>query len=127
MPGELEHAIKCRCNQSCTLDESDNTSQHMRKRKNQGKYSPYKSSSFGEEQPLRVDIRDKPKERMAEANKKKNSCQNCGSTDHYVNNCQKARKTVYTIEKVPEDSESDPRVMPSEYTLMMTKTQKRIF
>ncbi|MBW0486741.1 hypothetical protein O181_026456 [Austropuccinia psidii MF-1] len=50
---------------------------------------------------------------MAEVTKKKNSCHNCGSTDHYANNCTKARKKVYAIEKVPkeespkEDSESD--------------------
>ncbi|MBW0544983.1 hypothetical protein O181_084698 [Austropuccinia psidii MF-1] len=45
--------------------------------------------------------------------KKKNSCHNCGSTDHYSNNCPKAKKKVYSIEKVSEeespteDSESD--------------------
>ncbi|MBW0510709.1 hypothetical protein O181_050424 [Austropuccinia psidii MF-1] len=50
---------------------------------------------------------------MAEVAKKKNSCHNCGSTDHYVNNCPKAKKKVYAIEKVPEeespteDSDSD--------------------
>ncbi|MBW0580915.1 hypothetical protein O181_120630 [Austropuccinia psidii MF-1] len=50
---------------------------------------------------------------MAEVTKKKNSCHNCGSTDHYANNCTKAKKKVYAIEKVleeespTEDSESD--------------------
>ncbi|MBW0587025.1 hypothetical protein O181_126740 [Austropuccinia psidii MF-1] len=45
--------------------------------------------------------------------KKRNSCHNCGSTDPYANNCPKAKKKVYAIEKVPEgesppeDSESD--------------------
>ncbi|MBW0470977.1 hypothetical protein O181_010692 [Austropuccinia psidii MF-1] len=49
----------------------------------------------------------------AEVAKKKNCCHNCGSTDHYSNNCPKARKKVYAIEKIPEeespteDSESD--------------------
>ncbi|MBW0561333.1 hypothetical protein O181_101048 [Austropuccinia psidii MF-1] len=52
-------------------------------------------------------------ERVAEVAKKKNSCNNCGSTDHYATNCPKAKKKVYAIEKVPEeesptqDSESD--------------------
>ncbi|MBW0575167.1 hypothetical protein O181_114882, partial [Austropuccinia psidii MF-1] len=56
---------------------------------------------------------NKPKERVAEVAKKRNSCHNCGSTDHYSNNCPKAKKKVYAIEKVPEeespteDSESD--------------------
>ncbi|MBW0490371.1 hypothetical protein O181_030086 [Austropuccinia psidii MF-1] len=50
---------------------------------------------------------------MAEVTKKKNSCDNCGSTDHYPKNCLKAKKKVYAIEQVPEeespteDSESD--------------------
>ncbi|MBW0511645.1 hypothetical protein O181_051360 [Austropuccinia psidii MF-1] len=113
MPGELEHSIKCRCNQSCTLDEIANTLQNVRKTTNIGKYSPYKSSSFREKQPFRVDIRAKPKERKAELTKKKNSCHNRGSTDHYVNNCQKARKKVYTIEQVPEE-ESPPEDFESD-------------
>ncbi|MBW0531910.1 hypothetical protein O181_071625, partial [Austropuccinia psidii MF-1] len=60
-----------------------------------------------------VEFKDKPKVRVAEVTKKKNSCHNCGSTDHYANNCAKATKKVYAIEKVPEeesptvDSESD--------------------
>ncbi|MBW0575440.1 hypothetical protein O181_115155 [Austropuccinia psidii MF-1] len=76
LPGELEHAVKCRCNQNCTLDEIANTIQDIRKGTNIGKFTPYKSN-------------------------------------HYANNCTKAKKKVYSIEKVPEeespteDSESD--------------------
>ncbi|MBW0524509.1 hypothetical protein O181_064224 [Austropuccinia psidii MF-1] len=50
---------------------------------------------------------------MAEVAKKKNTCHNFGSTDHYANNCPKAKKKFYAIENVPEeespteDSESD--------------------
>ncbi|MBW0555946.1 hypothetical protein O181_095661 [Austropuccinia psidii MF-1] len=82
IPGELEYAVECRCNQDCTLDDIANTLQD-------------------------------PKERVAEVTKKKNSCHNCGSKDPYANNCPKAKKKVYPIEKVPEeespteDSESD--------------------
>ncbi|MBW0513560.1 hypothetical protein O181_053275 [Austropuccinia psidii MF-1] len=110
---ELEHAIKCRCKENCTLDDIINTLQDVRKRKNIGKYFPYKRSSFKEKQPFRVEIKDKPKERVEEVTKKKNSCRNFGSTDHYANNCPKAKKKVYSIEQVPEeespteDSESD--------------------
>ncbi|MBW0476103.1 hypothetical protein O181_015818 [Austropuccinia psidii MF-1] len=111
--GELEYAVKCRCNQNFTLDDTSNTLQDVRKRINIGKYSPYKSSGFKEKQPFRVEFKDKTKERVAEVTKKKNSCNNCGSTYHYANNCPKAKKKVYAIEKVPEeespteDSESD--------------------
>ncbi|MBW0488070.1 hypothetical protein O181_027785 [Austropuccinia psidii MF-1] len=112
--GELEHAIKCRCNQSFTLDEIANTLQDVRNRTNIGKYSQYRSSTLKEKQPFRVDFKDKPKERVAEVTKKKNYCHDCGSTtDHYSNNCPKEKKKLYSIEQVPEeestteDSESD--------------------
>ncbi|MBW0569832.1 hypothetical protein O181_109547 [Austropuccinia psidii MF-1] len=113
LPGELEHAVKCTCNQNFTLDDIANTLQDVRKRTNIRKYSPSKSSGFKEKQPFRVDLKDKPKERVAEVTKKKNSCHNFCSIDHYANNCSKAKKKVYAIEKVPEeespteDSESD--------------------
>ncbi|MBW0504565.1 hypothetical protein O181_044280 [Austropuccinia psidii MF-1] len=57
--------------------------------------------------------RYKPRERVAEVAKKKNSCNNCGSTNHHANNFPKAKKKVYAIDKFPEeespteDSESD--------------------
>ncbi|MBW0561890.1 hypothetical protein O181_101605 [Austropuccinia psidii MF-1] len=103
IPGELEHSVKCRCNQNCTLDEIANTSQYLRERTNIGKFTPYRSSSFKEEQPFRVEFENKPKEIVAEVAKKKNSCHNSGSADHCANNCPKAKKKVYAIEKVPEE------------------------
>ncbi|MBW0572223.1 hypothetical protein O181_111938 [Austropuccinia psidii MF-1] len=87
--------------------------QEIIKRTNIGKFSLYRSSSFREKQPLRVEFKDKPRERVAEVAKKKNSSHNCGSTDQYSKNCPKAKKKVYAIEKVPEeespteDSDSD--------------------
>ncbi|MBW0487707.1 hypothetical protein O181_027422 [Austropuccinia psidii MF-1] len=108
MPGEPEHAVKCRCNHNCTLDDIANTLQDVRKRTNIGKYTPYKSSGFKEKQPSRVEFKAKPIERVADVEKKKNSCHNCSSTDHYANNCPKAKKKVYAIDKVPEEeSNSD--------------------
>ncbi|MBW0543898.1 hypothetical protein O181_083613 [Austropuccinia psidii MF-1] len=113
LPGELEHAVKCRCNQNCTLDDIANTLQDMRKRTHIGKFTSYKSSGFKEKQPFIVEFKDKPKGRVAEVAKKRNSCHNCGSTDQYSNNCPKEKKKFYAIEKVPEeeppteDSESD--------------------
>ncbi|MBW0575503.1 hypothetical protein O181_115218 [Austropuccinia psidii MF-1] len=71
------------------------------------------TSGFKEKQPFRVGFKEKHKERVAEVAKKRNSCHNCGSTDLYANNCPKANKKVYAIDKVPEeespteDSESD--------------------
>ncbi|MBW0472620.1 hypothetical protein O181_012335 [Austropuccinia psidii MF-1] len=107
MPGELENAVKCRCNHNHPLDDIANTLQDISKRKNIGKYSPYKSSSFREKKPFRVKFKDKPRERVAEVAKKKKYCHNCGSTDHYANDCPKANQKVYAIEKDTKDSESD--------------------
>ncbi|MBW0538593.1 hypothetical protein O181_078308 [Austropuccinia psidii MF-1] len=113
MPGELEQAVKCRCNQSFTLYDISNTLQDVSKRNKIGKYSQFKISSFKEKSPFRVDFKDKPKEKMAEVTKMKNTCHNCSSTDHYANNFPKGKKKVYFIEQVPEEesptdgSESD--------------------
>ncbi|MBW0462201.1 hypothetical protein O181_001916, partial [Austropuccinia psidii MF-1] len=79
-----------------------NTLQVGRERTNIGKFTPYRSSNSKEKQPFRVEFKDKPKEIVAEVGKKKYYCHNCGSTDHYANNCPKAKKKVYAIEKVPE-------------------------
>ncbi|MBW0516121.1 hypothetical protein O181_055836 [Austropuccinia psidii MF-1] len=103
IPGKLDNAVKCRCNQSCTLDDIANTLQVVRKRENIGKYSQFKRSSFKEKQNFRVEFKDKPKERVAGVTKKKNSSHNCGSTDHYANSCPKAKKKVYAIEQSPEE------------------------
>ncbi|MBW0468405.1 hypothetical protein O181_008120 [Austropuccinia psidii MF-1] len=133
IPVTLQHALKCRCNHNCTLDDIANTLQDVRKITNIGKYNPYKRSGLKEKQPFRVDLKDKPRERVAEVAKKKISCHNCGSTDHYANNCPKAKKKVYAIEKVPEeesttgDSDSDSVEMPSENNLMKSKTQEKNF
>ncbi|MBW0550081.1 hypothetical protein O181_089796 [Austropuccinia psidii MF-1] len=109
----IRACLKRRCNHNCTLHEISNTLQNVRKRTNLGRYTPYKSSGFKEKQPFRVDLKDKPKERVTEIAKRKRSCHNCGSTNHYANNCPKAKKKVHALEKVPEeespteDSDSD--------------------
>ncbi|MBW0586593.1 hypothetical protein O181_126308 [Austropuccinia psidii MF-1] len=71
MPGELEHAVKCRCRHNCTLDEIAKPLQDVRKRTNIGKYTPYKRSGFKEKKPFRVEFKDKPRERVAEVEKEK--------------------------------------------------------
>ncbi|MBW0532715.1 hypothetical protein O181_072430 [Austropuccinia psidii MF-1] len=86
IPGELEHAVKCRFNQNCTLDDFANTLK---------------------------DFKEDLRGRVEEVEKKKNSCHNCDPTDHYAKNCPRAKRKVYAIEKVPEeespteDSDSD--------------------
>ncbi|MBW0495732.1 hypothetical protein O181_035447 [Austropuccinia psidii MF-1] len=78
MPGELDHAVKFRHNQSFTLYDIANPLQDLRKRTKVGKNSQFKSTSFKEKQPLRVDYKENPKEKILEVTKKKNTCHNCG-------------------------------------------------
>ncbi|MBW0502729.1 hypothetical protein O181_042444 [Austropuccinia psidii MF-1] len=100
---------------------------------NIGKFTPYKSSSFKEKQPFRVEFKDKPKERVGKVAKTRNSCHNCGSTDHYSNNYPKTKKKVYAIEKVPHRNPQKRIlnqtlwVMPSETYLMMAKSLRKNF
>ncbi|MBW0514590.1 hypothetical protein O181_054305 [Austropuccinia psidii MF-1] len=128
IPGELEHALKCRCNQNFTLYDIANTVQDVRKITNIGKFTPYRSSSFKEKQPFRVEFKDKPKERVAEVAKKRDSCHNCGSTENYANNFPKAKKKSMPLRK---SQRRNPQqrilnqtlwVIPSEKNLMMSKT-----
>ncbi|MBW0544705.1 hypothetical protein O181_084420 [Austropuccinia psidii MF-1] len=76
--GELEHAVKCRCNHNLALDEIANTLQDG-------------------------GVQRQTRKRATKVAKKKNFCHYCGSTDHYAKNCPKAKKKVYAIEKVPEE------------------------
>ncbi|MBW0549189.1 hypothetical protein O181_088904 [Austropuccinia psidii MF-1] len=103
MPGELEHAVKFRCNQSCPLDDISNTFQDLRKITNIVEYSQYKSSDFREKQAFRVEFKEKLREIVAEVTKKNNSCHEYGSTDNYANNCPMEKNKVYTVEKVTEE------------------------
>ncbi|MBW0535935.1 hypothetical protein O181_075650 [Austropuccinia psidii MF-1] len=103
IPADLENAVKCRCNKNCTLDDFANTLQDIKKITNIGKYYSQKRSGFKEKKPLSKEFRDKPRETVAEVAKQKNSSHNCGSTDHYTNNCPKAKQKVYAIEKIPEE------------------------
>ncbi|MBW0481866.1 hypothetical protein O181_021581 [Austropuccinia psidii MF-1] len=107
IPGELEHAIKCRCNLSCTIDDIRNTLQDLRKRTNIGKYSPYKSSSFKEKQTFRVYITDKTKERVAEVTKKKNSCHNYPEEESPTENSE-SDSMGDAIREHPDDDQ-DPK------------------
>ncbi|MBW0569893.1 hypothetical protein O181_109608 [Austropuccinia psidii MF-1] len=133
MPGELEHAVKFRCNHNCTLDEIANTLQDVRKRTNIGKYTPHKRNGFKDKQTFRVAFKDKPRERVAEVAKKKNSCHSCGSTDHYANNCPKQRKKSMPLRKSerrnPQQSILTQNLweIPSENNLMKSKTQEKNF
>ncbi|MBW0550884.1 hypothetical protein O181_090599 [Austropuccinia psidii MF-1] len=56
---------------------------------------------------------------MAEVTKKKNSCHNYGSTDHYFSNCPKETKKNYSIEKVTEQElqEEDSKLESMGYVI----------
>ncbi|MBW0513612.1 hypothetical protein O181_053327 [Austropuccinia psidii MF-1] len=60
MPGELEHAVNCRCNHNCTLEDISNTLRDVRKRTNLGKDTPYKRNDFKEKQPCCMEFKTNP-------------------------------------------------------------------
>ncbi|MBW0527630.1 hypothetical protein O181_067345 [Austropuccinia psidii MF-1] len=116
VPSIPDYWITARLNTAFKGHANDiaNTLQDIRKRSNIGKFTQYKGGGFKEKQPFRVEFKNKLKERVAEVEKKRNSCHNFGSTDHYANNCPKAKKKVYAIEKVPEE-ESSTAVSKSDF------------
>ncbi|MBW0483671.1 hypothetical protein O181_023386 [Austropuccinia psidii MF-1] len=103
MPGELKHAIKCICKQSCTPDDISNSLQDVRKRKNIGSNSLYRGNSSEEKKPSRFDNKDKPKEKISDLTKNKKICHIYGSTDHYSNKYPSAKKKIYATENVQEE------------------------
>ncbi|MBW0485926.1 hypothetical protein O181_025641 [Austropuccinia psidii MF-1] len=107
MPGELEHAVKFRCNQNCTLDELANTLKDVRKRTHIGKFTAYRSSSFKERQPFRVEFKDKSKGRVAEVSKKKNSCHNLPEEESPTQDYES--DSMGDAIREPRDDDQDPR------------------
>ncbi|MBW0568207.1 hypothetical protein O181_107922 [Austropuccinia psidii MF-1] len=97
------HGGRFKSSKSTAMGPGYGRSPYARKRTNIGKYTPYKSIGFKENQSFRVWFKEKPTERVAEVAKKKHSFHSCGSTDHYANSCPKEKKKVYAIEKVPEE------------------------
>ncbi|MBW0479387.1 hypothetical protein O181_019102 [Austropuccinia psidii MF-1] len=133
IPGELKHAVKCRCDHNCTLDDVANTLQDVRKRTNIGKYTLYKSRGFKEKQPFRVDFKDKPREGVAGVAKQKSSCHTCGSTDHDANNSKRKRKRSMALIKSQRRNPQQRNLtqtlweIQSENNLMKNKTQEKRF
>ncbi|MBW0537425.1 hypothetical protein O181_077140 [Austropuccinia psidii MF-1] len=133
LPAELEHAVKSRCNQNCTLDDIANTLQDIRKRTNIGKFTPYKSSGFREKQPFRVEFKDKPKERVAAVAKRKILSTIVAQQTTMPTTVQRQRKKFMPFRK---SQRRNPQqrilnqtlwVMPSEKNLMMNRTQEKNF
>ncbi|MBW0520828.1 hypothetical protein O181_060543 [Austropuccinia psidii MF-1] len=133
MPGELEHAVKSRCNQNCNLDDSENTLQDVSKRTDLGKYSTSKNSCFKGKQPFRVEFKDKPRERVAEVAKKKNLVAILVQQIIMLTTVQRQRRKCMPLRK--SQRRNPPQrilnqtlwVMLSENNLMMTSTQEKSF
>ncbi|MBW0562998.1 hypothetical protein O181_102713 [Austropuccinia psidii MF-1] len=133
LPGELEHAVKCRCNQNCTLDDIANTLQDIRKRTNIGKFSLYISSSFKEKQPLRVEFKDKPRERVEEVERRRILVTIVVQQTTMPTTVQRQREKSMPLRKSQRRNPQQrilnqtPWVMPSDNNLMMIKTQEKNF
>ncbi|MBW0513038.1 hypothetical protein O181_052753 [Austropuccinia psidii MF-1] len=133
MPGELEHALKCIFNHNCTLDDISNTLQELRKRTYIRKYTPYKSNALKEKQPFRAEFKEKPREIVAEVEKKKNLVIPVGQQTTFPTAVQRQRKRSMPLRKSQRRNPQQRNLtqtlweMPSENNLMKKKTQEKNF
>ncbi|MBW0587163.1 hypothetical protein O181_126878 [Austropuccinia psidii MF-1] len=105
LPGDLEHAVKCRLSKESTLDQISNTLQKVRIRKSIGRYNNHSTG----------DNRDNPTLEAKETHDSESEIttgfQNCGSTNQYAENSCKERKEIFEREeetrKDQEGHESD--------------------
>ncbi|MBW0503773.1 hypothetical protein O181_043488 [Austropuccinia psidii MF-1] len=58
---------------------------------------------FKRETTFQGGLQRQTEEKMEEVIKKKNTLHNLGLTDHYANNCPKAKKKFYSIEQFSEE------------------------
>ncbi|MBW0526583.1 hypothetical protein O181_066298 [Austropuccinia psidii MF-1] len=133
IPGDLEHAAKCRYNKICTLDDIENTLQDVMKRTNIGKYSESRRSSFKQKQPFRVDFKDKPKEKMEEVTRRTIIVTIVVKQITIPITFQSQRRKSKLLRKSQRRNPQQKIlnktewVMPSEKNLMITKTQEKNF
>ncbi|MBW0497924.1 hypothetical protein O181_037639 [Austropuccinia psidii MF-1] len=131
IPGELEHAVNFRCNNDCTLCEIANALQNVGKTTNIGKYTPYKSRSFKDKQPFRVEFEDKPRERVAEVERRKILVTPVVQQTTMPTAFQRQTKKSMLLRKSQRRNCQQSLlnqtlcVMPSEHILIMTKTQEK--
>ncbi|MBW0557506.1 hypothetical protein O181_097221 [Austropuccinia psidii MF-1] len=133
LPGELEHAVKCRCNQNFTLDDISNTLQDIRKRTNIGKLTVYRSSSFKEKKRLRVELKDNPEKEWQKWQRRRVLVTIVVQQTTMPTTVQRQRKKSMPLRK-SQNRNPQQRILnqnlcviPSENHLMMTKTQEKNF
>ncbi|MBW0541830.1 hypothetical protein O181_081545 [Austropuccinia psidii MF-1] len=133
LPGELEHAVKCRCNLNCTLEDISNMLQDIRKRTNIGKFTPYKSSGFKEKQPFRVEFKGNPKKGWKKLKRRgilvTIVVQQTTMPTAFQRQIKKSMPLRNPQRSNPQQRilNQNPWVIPSENHLMMTKTQGKNF
>ncbi|MBW0564427.1 hypothetical protein O181_104142 [Austropuccinia psidii MF-1] len=127
MPAELDHAVKCRSNQNCTLDDIAKNLPDVRERKNIGKYSSYKSSNLKEKQPLRVEFKDKPREGWQKWLRRKILVKILVQQTIMPEIVQRQRRKCQRRNPPQGILNQTLWVMPSENNVMMAKTQEMNF
>ncbi|MBW0465258.1 hypothetical protein O181_004973 [Austropuccinia psidii MF-1] len=98
LPRHLEHAVKCRCSKTISIDEIENFIQDVRKKTSIGSSLPYRSHD-SRVKPKILTEKDMEPTNDAEAPRRINTFHNCGSPDHYVNNFPKGKKKIIAIEE----------------------------
>ncbi|MBW0586173.1 hypothetical protein O181_125888 [Austropuccinia psidii MF-1] len=105
LPGDLEHAVKCRCSKESTLDQISNTLQEVRIRTSIGRYNNHSTGDNRENPTLEA------KETHDSESEITTGFHNCESPNHYAENSPKDREEIFPREeetgKDQEGHESD--------------------
>ncbi|MBW0550030.1 hypothetical protein O181_089745 [Austropuccinia psidii MF-1] len=105
LPGDLEHAVKCRCSKESTLDEISTTFQEVKIRTSIGRYNTHCTGDNRENPILEAkETHDSESEITTEFH-------NCESPNHYAGSYPKDREETFAREeetrKDQEGHESD--------------------
>ncbi|MBW0528459.1 hypothetical protein O181_068174 [Austropuccinia psidii MF-1] len=90
MPGELEHAVKSRCEKDFTLGEIANNLQEVWIGKSIGRYNNNRTGAKRYNPTI-----ERKEAHYPEELEKTRTCHRCGSPNHYADNCPKDRKEIF--------------------------------
>ncbi|MBW0519375.1 hypothetical protein O181_059090 [Austropuccinia psidii MF-1] len=93
LPGDLEHAVKCRCSKEFTLDEISNTLQEVRIRTSIGRYNNHSTGNNRENPTLEA------KETHDSDSEITTGFCNRESPNHCADNFTKYREEIFAREK----------------------------
>ncbi|MBW0581090.1 hypothetical protein O181_120805 [Austropuccinia psidii MF-1] len=102
LPGDLEHAVKCRCSKESTLDEISNTLQEVRIRTLIGRYNNHSTGDTRANPTLEAKAAYDSESEIT------TGYPNCESPNHYAENSPKDRKEIFAREEEIRKDQKGP-------------------